>query len=517
MNLLKTLPIFALLFSTNSFAGEKLSSFDLNQDKIQDRFEYSVDGKIIRIEEDRDGDRKVDFKTFLNDKTYSKVQWQYSGQSGKLERKTSHLLLPENKTRIFTEVDQDGDGVFEVKYEEVVENLQKQDHCGEVNSTIRDLSTTSLKAVAKNQKGLLPTGLGYKVDQACYTKWGDDFNKIVKDVAVGGLKCLMNLDKTGREGNKTTGALRNAFDLTKLMKDDGISLVCSEDDYKWDGILAHASTDATEVMKVKNIKHPYVSLNPKHPENDVANRQKEIGNLKDTIFHETLHNLGFRHNEDVDFSYTCGMCCFGSGDDDPKAKEQACKICTGNYKNVTDVNYVKDMIEFSQLTYDPARGAAAAIKYLKENKNSAGMAMLSYSNSSVFNPVGAELAKLVSARVKDLSVTDVIYLERAGQNENDPEFAPVKISARALSGSLYEIYYNKSGTSALDMLERNKATIKQELSKMKKAPGNSVYIHDSMRKVLDDMIYDVWINKYPTGDKAASDRAYDLFTYFENT
>jgi hypothetical protein len=515
MNMLKNLLLLTLFISTNVFADEKAETYDLNQDGIKDRFEYSVEGKVIRIEEDRDGDKKIDFKTFLNDKTYSKIQWQYSNETGKLERKTSHLLLPENKSRIINELDKDGDGVFEVKYEQVVENLQKQDHCGEVNSTIRDLSNTTFKAVAKNQKGLLPTGLGYKVDVACYSKWGDDFNKIVKEVAVGGLKCLMNLDKKGRLGTKTTGALRNAFDLTKLMKNDGISLVCSEDDYNWDGIVAHASTTSTEVMPVKNIKHPYVSLNPKHPENDASHRQKEIINLKDTLFHETLHNLGFLHNEDVEFSYTCGLCCFGSGADDPAAKEQACKVCTGNYKNVTDVNYVKDMIEFSQLTYDPARGAAAAIKYLKENKNSAGMAMLSYSTSSVFNPVGGELSKLVSARVKDLSPSDKIYLEKAGPNKNDPDFAPVQISARALSGSLYELYYNKSGTNALDMLERNKATIKQELTKMKKAPGNSVHIHDSMKKVLDGMIYDVWINKYPAGDKAASDRAYALYEFFQ--
>lgn len=516
MNLLKTFVILPLLLSFGlASAAANLQSFDLNQDGIRDRFEYSVNEKVIRIEEDRDGDKKIDFKTFLDDKTYYKIEWQYSSETGKVERKTSHLLIPEKKTRIITELDKDGDGVFEVKYEQVVNNLQKQDHCGEVNATIRDLSTIAFKAVAKNQKGLLPTGLGYKVDHACYTKWGDDFNKIVKEVAVGGLKCLMDLDKKGREGTKTTGALRNAFDLTKLMKNDGISLICSEDDYDWSGIQAHASVAPEEIMKSKNIKHPYVSLNPKHPENDVANRQKEIVNLKDTIFHETLHNLGYSHNEDIEFSYTCGLCCFGSGEDDPKAKEQACKICTGNYKNVTDENYVKDMIEFSQLTYDPARGAAAAIKYLKENKNSAGMAMLSYSNSSVFNPVGGELAKLVSARVKDLSVTDVIYLERAGRYSKDPEFAPVQISSRALSGSLYELYYNKSGTNALDMLERNKATIKKELTKMKNAPGNSVYIHDSMKKVLDDMIYDVWINKYPAGDKAASDRAYALFDYFK--
>lgn len=512
MNLLSFL--FFLSFSSFAASGESLQSYDLNQDGIKDRFEYSVAEKVIRVEEDRDGDKKIDFKTFLDDKTYFKVQWQYSEESGKLERKTSHLLLPENKTKIITEVDKDGDGVFEIRYEQVVSNIQKQDQCGEVNSTIRELSNTTLKAVAKNQKGLLPTGLGYKVDYECYQKWGDDFNKIVKEVAVGGLQCLMDLDKKGKSGTKTTGALRNAFDLTKLMKNDGISLVCSEDNYAWTGTMAHASVASTEVMEKKNIKHPFVSLNPKYPEHEGTGRAAEVAELKNTIFHETLHNLGYSHKEDIEFSYTCGMCCFDKNAD-ATAKAQACKVCTGNYKNATDINYVKDLVEFAQLTFQNDRGAAATIKYLKENKSVSGLTILSYSTSGVFNPVGSELAKLISSKHKDLSVSDAIYLANAEKYSNQAEFLNVKTTSKTLSSSLYELYYNKSGAAAIALLEKNKAAIKQELSKAKKGSGNNPYVHDEIRTVLDNMIYEMWLNNYP--DKQTSDQAYQLFEFFKNT
>jgi hypothetical protein len=103
-----------------------------------------------------------------------------------------------------------------------------------VNQKIQEFSKTVLSSVSKTDKGLLLTGLGYKVDFECYQKWGDDLNQIIKEVSVGGLQCLKDLDTKGRSGNKSSGAIRNAFSLTQLMKDVGISLVCSEDkDYDW--------------------------------------------------------------------------------------------------------------------------------------------------------------------------------------------------------------------------------------------------------------------------------------------
>ena len=521
MILLKKLAplISLLLLSTTAFSvTEKVESFDLNKDGIQDRFEYSVEGKLIRVEEDRDGDKHIDFKTILDDKTFYKIQWQYSDKTLKPERKVSYELLSGGKTKIITEVDKDSDGVFEVRYEQVSSTIQDQDHCGEVNATIKDLSGTVLEAVAKNQKGLLNTGLGYKVDVECYNKWGDDFNKVIKEVAVSGLQCLMKLDKEGKSGAKITGALRNAHGISKLYKKDSISLVCSENDYNWVGTLAHASVAPAEVLTSHKITHPFVSLNPKHPEGGDSQKSEQIAKLKDTLFHETLHNLGYSHNEDIEFSYTCGQCCFDK-EAKPENKEMACKICTGNYKNVTDIKYVKDMVSFSQLNYMETRGAAAATKYLKENlKSTSGISILAYATSGIFNPIGSELSKLVNEKNKDLSVEDTIFLVNA-EKHNTPEFKSVSASSKAISQSLYELYYNKSGVKAMAALENNRLTIIKELKALKNGKGNSPYIYEDMKKTLETLVYDMWLNDYP-GDSISNiktkDRAYTYQGYFKD-
>lgn len=511
--------IFFVLGCTFVAHAQESRSYDLNKDGVNDRFEYWEGNKVIRIEEDRNGDKKIDFKTILNDKQFYKIEWQDTKFTGKFDRKKSFLLLPESKTRIITELDTSGDGKFETRYEEVLENLQKQANCSPaVNQKIQELSETVLSAVSKTDKGLLPTGLGYKVDFECYQKWGDDFNKIVKDVALGGMQCLKNLDTKGRSGNDTSGALRNAFNLTQLMKDDGISLVCSEEkDYDWSATMAHASTAPGDIMVSKNISHPFVSINPSHPENPVTTREEEIAELKNTIFHETLHNLGYRHKEDIEYPYTCGQCCF---DDNANAdvKAQACKICLGNYSNETDISYVKDFVEYSQLTYQADRGSASVQKFLKENpKNLEGISLLAYSESGIFNSVGSELSKIINEKNMNLSEENKKYLSNSQLYADTEDLKSVKVSSKVLANSLYELYYNKNGVNAVSNLEKNKVLIKQELEALKAAGGNKEYIHDDLRRVLDNMIYDMWVNNYPGDgslDKTTSDKSYEIFDFF---
>lgn len=516
--LMKNVVIFFGLISTIQLAqAQSVKSFDLNRDGVQDRFEYTSKDKIIRIEEDRNGDKKIDFKTTLNDSTYYRIEEQDSDHDGKFDRKKSYQLLPKSKTRLITEIDKNADGKFEIRYEEVKNNIQDQAECDPlvVNKKIESLSRTVLKAVSKTDKGFLPTGLGYKVDYECYNKWGDDFNKIIKETVQGGLQCLMDLNKKSSPGSNITGALRNAFDLTKLYENDKVSLTCSETDFDWTGTRAHASTEASETLESKKIKHPFVSLNPAYPENEPGNREKEIADIRNTIFHETLHNLGYLHEEDIEYPYTCGLCCFDK-DESEALREQSCKVCTGNYKNETDLNYIKDFLEFSHLNYQSERGAAAVVKYLKENpKNVSGVSMLAYAQSGAFNPVGPELAKIISAKHTTLTADDKSYLEKANLYGDSEEFKKLKGTSKALANTMYELYYNKSGANAIAQLEANKALIKSELAKIKSSDN---YLYDDTKVVLDRIIFDMWINKYPEGDvepNVTSDKAYDLYDYFQ--
>lgn len=516
----KSYTLILLLLSTHLLHAEteKSATFDLNKDKIVDRIEYSVGKKIVRIEEDRNGDGKIDFKTVLDNSEFYRIESQDEDYDGKFERKKSFKKLVGTKSAAITEIDQDADGIFEVKYQTIQDRDQKQDACLDyVDEKIDDLTNNSLKSVAKAQNGLLPTGLGYKVDTECYNKWGHDFNQIIKDVALGGLQCLRDLDKQARKPGSQTGALRNAFEMSKLMENDKISLVCSEKDYNWVGSQAHASTESSGKIAEKNVSHPFVSLNPNYPENPIENRAAEIENLKDTIFHETLHNLGYLHDESIEFPYTCGLCCFDKNAN-KELKDQACKVCTGNYKNETDIAYIKDFLQFSKLNSQDKRGAAAVAKFMKENKKSAsGISMLAFAQAGVFNPVGPELGKLVEAQNLKLSSEDSSYLKESQKYKTSAEFQLLKGTSPVLAKSLYEIYYNQDGEKAVALLEQNREVIKKELDSMKKMSGDYQYVHDDTKNVLDKIIFELWINKYPdsANSEKISNRAYELNTYFE--
>ena len=517
MNLL----LLSIFFSTLSFAQvEQKQVYDINSDGIKDRFEYSIDTKLIRIEEDRDGNGKIDFITILNDKEFSRIEMQDQQGNGKFDRKQSFKLIEGNKTKLTTEVDKDGDGKYEINYSTISNNDQKQENCDLiVNQKIEDLTKSTLKAISKTQLGFLPSGLGYKIDHACYTKWGYDFNKIVKDSALGGLKCLKDLDKKGKLGTQQTGAIRNAFNLSKQFEGDKISLVCSEDqkeDYDWSATMAHASTDSKDELKRMKVKHPFVSINPNYPEHKSGtDLQAEIKELKSTIFHETMHTLGIRHDESVEYPYTCEKCCF---DDkaSPELKEVACRVCTGNYKNESDKSYVKDFIEYSKLSYDEIRGIKSAQKYLKEHpKDPSALAMLSLAESGSFNPIGVELAKIIEEKKLALKdPQDIIQLEIIKSSNSPERFSESKRSSKVIAQALFELYYNKDGAAASKILFDNRWLIKTEIKKNDDSKNDEKkLVGGDLRSALSAVVNDMWLNNYP--DKATSDKAYELYDYFK--
>lgn len=518
--------VIALIFLASSFVfaqSETVKKIDLNKNGKMDRFEYFMGEKLIRIEEDRNGDGRIDFKTFFDHKTYYQIELQDADYDGKFERKRSYLALPGHKSKLINELDKNGDGIYEIKYNSVSSNIQKQS-CEQkiVDAEILELSKASLKAVAKSQNGLLPTGLGYKVDQACYSKWGNDFNKILKDSVQGGLKCLSDLDKKVSDGKTVSGALRNAYGLTQIMENDGISLMCSESDYDWSGTAGHASVTSMEKIKGpdgKDLPHPFLSINPNDPKTKAPTDARELLEFKKTIFHETLHNLGYRHNEDMEYSYTCETCCFG--EESKEVKDNACKLCTGNYKNINDITYIQDFLEFSQLNYMEKRGVTAVTNYLKENdKSVGGISMMAYATSGVFNPIGSELGKIISSNNLNPSEADKKYLDKAKDTEYYAGLSKTTTSSKAIASTIYELYYNKSDSAALDNLEKNKEAIKKELDELKKdTKDHSKYVYEDMKKVLDNVIDDMWLNKYPSGDvegNKSPDRAYELYKFFED-
>lgn len=522
MKLKATYFLFLLLFSSLQTWAQNVSEIkklDLNNDGKFDRFEHYQGEALIKIEEDRNLDQKMDYSEYFDRAPYYLVIEQDSNYDGKIDFRKSYLRHNPLKSKVFKEVDLNHDGVFESKLFEIVDDVQKNADCFKVviESQLQKFAQTNLSVAEKIGPNFRKTGVGFKVEEDCYKKWGNDFGKIVKDSVQTGLQCLANLG--AKEKSSLSGALRNGYNLSKLFKDDKISLVCAEDDYDWSGARAHASTRPDQQIKNKNVSHPYVSLNPSFPENPVGKRTDEIKQIKETIFHEALHNLGYRHSEGIEFSYGCGACCFDNTEAGP-GKDIACKICAGNYRNELDENYLRDFIKFGKHNYKDSFAYDAVAKFTKlRAKNLQGLAFLANSSGSVFNPIGPELAKIIRTKHSNPNLERTIEreLEGAETYSDMSDFATSKASTTHLSSALYELYYTHDSAKALAILSANKTQIKQEIEALEKDPGNKKYVGEELRRTLDGIIYDVWINRFPANAQAEinSKKAYELDGFFE--
>jgi hypothetical protein len=510
------------LISESSFSSE-ITSYDLNRDGIKDRFEHKKNKTLILIEEDRNGDKKIDFKIILNDPKFFRIELQDTNFDGKFERKKSFLSLENSKTLIRIEKDLNEDGIYELQYDEIKSNLEKEscsqdDSLDQVVKKIQELKSVSLEAISATEEGFLPTGIGYRVESECYKKWGVDFNEVLQDVAVNGLLCLEKLHKSQPKDSPISGALRNAFEISKLYENDQISLMCSLTDYNWSETRAFASTTTNKRIVSKNVSHPYIALNPNFPEAPAEDRDKEIARIKNTIFHETLHNLGFLHEESIEYSYTCGLCCFDK-DASKELTESACKICTGNYKNETDLNYIKDLLVFTELNYQRELGSAAVIKFMKENPQSTlGASLLAVSNSNIFNPLGSKLADIIQSRNPVLTEEVRDQLKNAKRNEGSPTYSLLPHSISSVSESLYQLYFKQDGAEALEVLNQNKDKIKQELELAQNSSSHEKWVGQHATESLKKILKDMWIYGFPGGSKDSptpqSHKAYELYSYF---
>ncbi len=510
-----------LMFADLLVAAPRVLSFDLNKDGVKDRFEYYEGKKLIKLEEDRNSDSKIDFVTLYNDLIFYKIEKQDTNRNGKFDRVVLYKFLGKGKTRIQTKRDSTGDGLFDINFFKTKNSIQKQDNCSEeLNSLpiLNEVSETAFKAAAELSEGLLPTDFGHNIDKSCISKWGVGFPGIVKDSIERGLKCLSKLAKESSNTEGISGAARNYRDIEKILSQKKVSLICSEDDYSWTGTRAHASTSEKDEIKGLGISHPFISLNPKYPENKKAATKEEIEGIKKTIFHEQIHNLGYLHGHGVEYAYTCGACCFDDYGGD-EGKKAACKICTGDYKNASGKKYLEDMVNFSKLTYNEDLGQEVSINFLKENpKSMSGMANLAKISSNLFNPIGYHLALIVENRNKVISKEDQLLLEEAKAKR--PEDG--SLSGEILANVYYHLYFEKDGEAAVSILNKNKDLLKNDLKKMDEASQGTNFMVSELKESTYNLIYDMWVNRYapnnkidPDSPESVSRRAYELHNFFK--
>ena len=412
-------------------------------------------------------------------------------------------------------MDKNYDGVFEIKYNEYIEITQKQDeeliscYQDDVSGVLDNLFTDISEVLATNESGLISTSFGYDVDPACLKKWGNTFLNDVKDSMKTGLQCLSKLHKDSGLQN-VTGALENSFLISKLLKNERVSLVCAEETgYKWTGTAAHASTSNSVNAKLKdypNIKHPFISINPTYPNVDSDRTlDQERDYIKSTIFHEQLHNIGYKHGDSIEYPYACSDCCFGK---DPEKKALGCKICLGNYDDGLDEKYIEDLIPWAQKTFKNGIAEDVSIKYLKENNKSIfGVTMLAKSFNLGFSPVGEELKNQIIKGNPDLSEEELESLNTIyGYYSGNIKYIS---ESKVVANALYELYYNKNSKNSLSYIEKNKKALRKLVKKSKKK--NHSLASKDLVSGLDKIIYEIWINNYP--DQSESTNAYELYKY----
>lgn len=522
MKLLNYIFLFTLFFNSAvhaqvmaaAISAAELKRYDLNKDGKIDRIEYYKNNQLIRIEEDRNSDEKFDYVEIHDNPAFYLVIEQDTNFDGKIDFKKSYSKLKVNQSKVLITIDGDFDGLFETSFSEVVNDLQKNADCLDlaVADEIENLVNGGMNIAEKLPGGFTATGVGLRVENECLQKWGSSFKETVKESVNEGMQCLENLPKESAGG--VSGAQRNIFGLNQLFKDDKISLVCTDKTYDWDYADAYASSSKNQHLKNKNISHPYIVLNPTYPKKSTNQRAEEIKEVKATIFHEMLHNLGYRHSESIEFSYGCETCCF----DDKVTKEAkaiACKICTGNYTNEFDPNYLSDFIEFGKETYKEDFALKTVLRYAKtKNKSLDSISLVAEAASGVFNPIGPELANLITAQnSKGLSPKEADRLKNAQAYASSTEFKTSQKTNALLAKSFYELYYNHNGVKSVALLKENKETIKREIAALKKKGGDSKWVAEELESNLDKLIFEVWVNKFP--NKNASMDGYELHLFFE--
>lgn len=516
MGIQKILILLLSLISFQVFGGQyTIKKYDLNKNKKIDRTEYyDQEDKLVKVEIDKNNDGLIDHKIIYSDSEIYETHFYKLSKNGNFAKKVTFQIDSKNTKRIIkkTYLDKNDDGKFERNFKSSIKRDQQKDEhkCPRKNPSfgIESFTKDSLTALAESRNGFIPTGFGYDVDLQCVQKWGANFLTELKEAKEQGMKCLDKIHKDSGSEN-ITGALENYFGLQKLQKDDQVKLVCSEEEsYNWAGVMGHASSGEDGEIESLSVKHPFISINPNHPENKPATI-KEKKELMSTIFHEGLHNLGHKHGHGYEYAYPCETCCFPEDSDEDNVVKSACKLCLGDYEDPVSQQYVEDIIDWSKQEYVEFLGASASVNFAKENpKSEDAVILLGAAHSNYFNPVGKEILDYAISKNTFSSPENIIkanILADSKNYKNDNE----KKAAQAIAKAYYHIYYDQDAEAAAKALEENKVVLK-EIVKRKKEDEDD-YRADEITKALDDIIYEQWINNYPNETEQMSSRFYNLF------
>lgn len=506
--------------------GDQKHSIDLNQDGKADTFQVFRKGVMLSQERDTEFNGKINewyqYSDYVNPKTAVLVKKIDTNADGKVDRIESVYRDPGKKKLITTfQIDSTGNGKFDRTWTNVSE-LNQKDQSGLCAGTavseeelIKNLYKNVSKASSKLNDGFIVNEQGYKIHQSCLENWGaDEFPSMFKNSMEQGFQCLRKLANDNVKNNPSSpnGAKKNMVGLLALLQTSGISIVCGEKGYDWNGTAGHASAYPAEKMSDPKVNHPYVSINPNYPKTKREATKEEKDELMKTMFHEQLHNLGIVHNEShIEYPYTCETCCLPSKEDKPEDVAISCKICAGTYTSNKDQAYLKDFIEWGQKTYNAGRAQKAVVAYQMEKpKDRFGIFAFADISSGTFQPIGIEVAKMLKKKFPERTQEEEAILEKSLDNEYFDHNKRAAPFAKLAAEAHMSLYYDHDENKALTFLENNKKALRELTNRSKSASQNDKYVVDNVYEHLDDLIGKIWMKGYPDNRGPNSDRAYNL-------
>lgn len=500
--------------------GNKRFEIDLNLDKKTDRIETYKNQNLIAVERDSNFNGKIDewitYSPYTSDKAPIEVHEFSTKGNSKIDRiKKIFNNFENNFSVISTEVDSSHDGKFNKKWITITKlTEQKEEISCENNQTLDTVEFFKLEDEVKSINQTLnqqyyTTDMGYKIHQSCLTNWGEDnFPDLLNKAMSKGFQCLEKLakDNSTNNPNISNGAENNLNGLNHILQNSGVTIICNQTNYKWTNVAAHASTSPGDMIKELGVQHPFISIKHSYPKLLSKPTAVENSDLMITLFHEQLHNLGFRHGEDIEFAYACETCCMV--DNTEEKTKDACKICAGAYSGATDKNYLLDLIAWGKSSKQSERTAKSIVKFQKEfPEDRFGLFAYAAAAGDINSPVGVEMGKMLKQKFSPLTSQEESLIKASQQYLDKPTFKKTADYSKVISEVHITLYYEQDTNKALDLLEKNNKELKKILALIKIAQYDDSFIYNNIKNKVFDLLVDIWMKGYPETDNPENQRA----------
>ncbi|WP_419173134.1 hypothetical protein [Halobacteriovorax sp.] len=353
-----SLILICLLATAELFAQKSQTfEFDDNKDKVIDNIFRYVDGALVEHLNDRNYDQKYDYKMQVKGNiTRIEADNDFDGKFDRLEiisnkgASSQYQLYDINDGKKKLIVDRE---ISNLDHRETLSN-ESNIKCSYENflrglEGVDDFIDNFDPIISRIGGGVFEFTPGVQIHKSCLDNLGDEkFPRMLRNALDKGLSCLSDLASQDKDKSMKgeISNLLNFFNIQLSGKVNPTKFICHNKNYNWNnGVVGYASTSEVEIKSL-GIKHPFVSLNPKMEKSFFGGIKNgpSTDELEGVMFHEMIHNFGYRHGTGVDTSYGCEACCFGND----KAKKYACNICVGKYKDEMDSAYIRDMALMSK-------------------------------------------------------------------------------------------------------------------------------------------------------------------------